>query len=324
ENYWGDYPGNVTSATYLPIASSPTRVAALLSGEVDLVVDLPLQDIERVNATSGYKVQQEPQLIWMQLELDGTRDVALDTFNKDGSPIEANPFKDVKVRQAIAHAVDADLIVDRVMRGSARPVGIAATPGLGGYQEDLDQRWETDTDKAKILLAEAGYPDGFATTLNCPLERYVNTEEICRAVASMMARIGIDVRVNGMVWPEFARMLVNGPESSFHLIGLTPNSWDVQDAFTATMMTRNPETKEGFFNWALYSNPVVDKVAKALPATIDEAERTALIREGLSEAKETVSAVYLHQPMLTWGMKDTVEAPMRGDATVTLQNVTVQ
>ncbi|MEM8552751.1 MAG: ABC transporter substrate-binding protein, partial [Pseudomonadota bacterium] len=223
----------------------------------------------------------------------------------------------------IAQTVDANLIVDRVMRGSARVVGIAATPGLGGYQADLDERWPTDVDAAMALMAEAGYPDGFVTTLNCPLERYVNTEEICRAVAAMLARIGIDVRVNGMVWPEFARLLVNGPDSSFHLIGLTPNSWDVQDAFTATMMTRDPETREGFFNWALYSNPVVDKVAKALPATMDQEERTALIREGLTEAKETVNAVYLHQPMLTWGMQDTIEAPMRGDATLTLQNVTV-
>lgn len=321
ENYWGEYPGNIETATYLPIGSSPTRVAALLSGEVDMVIDLPLQDINRIQSTSGFKVQQEPQLIWMQIELDGTRDLALDTFKKDGSPIESNPFKDVRVRQALAHAIDADLIADRVMRGSARVVGIAATPGLGGYQEDLDQRWPTDIEKAKSLLEEAGYGEGFITTLNCPLERYVNTEEICRAVAAMLARVGIEVRVNGMVWPDFARMLVNGPESSFHLIGLTPNSWDVQDAFTATMMTRDPETKQGFFNWALYSNPTVDKVAKELPATLDEDARTALYREGLEAAKETVSAVYLHQPMLTWGLTDAIEAPMRGDATVTLQNV---
>ncbi len=323
ESYWGEWPGNVEQASYMPIGSAPTRVAAILSGEVDLIVDLPLQDIERVSSTAGFKVEQSPQFLWMQLEMDGSRDAALDTWNKDETPIEGNPFKDVRVRQAIAHAVDAELIVDRVMRGNGRVVGIASVPGLGGYQEDLDQRWPTDLERAKSLLAEAGYPDGFITQLNCPLERYVNTEDICRAAASMLAQIGIEVRVNGMVWPEFARMLVNGPSSSFHLIGTGPNSYDTQDAFTSTMMTRNAEAKEGFFNWGLYSNPVVDEVSRELPVTFDEGERTELYRKGLETARDTVSAVYLHQPMITWGMEEGITAPIRSDATLTLQNVTM-
>jgi peptide/nickel transport system substrate-binding protein len=322
-NYWGDWSGNVDKATYLPIGSAPTRVAALLSGEVDLIVDLPLQDIKRVAATPGFKIEQSPQFLWMQLEMDGSRDVALDTWNKDQTPITSNPFKDVRVRQAIGQAIDASLIVDRVMLGNARVVGIPSVPGLGGYQEDLDTRWPTDVEHAKQLLAEAGYPDGFITQLNCPLERYVNTDDICRAVASMLAQIGIEVRVNGTVWPEFARMLVNGPSSSFHLIGTAPNSFDTQDAFTSTMMTRDAEKKEGFFNWALYSNPIVDKVSRELPVAFDEAERTRLYREGLEAARDTVSAVYLHQPMISWGMEEGITAPIRSDATLTLQNVTV-
>jgi len=323
ENYWGDFPGNVTEANYTPIGSAPTRVAALLSGEVQLITDLPLQDIERIEGSEGFEVVQTPQFLWMQLEMDGTRDVALDTWNNDETPIESNPFADTRVRQAIAHAIDAQLIVDRVMRGNARVVGIASAPGLGGYQEDLDVHWEFDPERSRALLAEAGYPDGFITQLNCPLERYVNTEETCRAVASMLDRIGIEVRVNGMVWPEFARMLVNGPTSSFHLIGTGPNSFDTQDTFTAVMMTRDAEANEGFFNWALYSNETVDMVANELPVTFDEARRQELYRIGLEEARETVSSVYLHQLMITWGMQDSVEAPIRSDATLTLQNVVI-
>lgn len=323
QDYWGDFPGNVDEAEYAPIGSAPTRVAALLSGEVQLIIDLPLQDVERLENTDGFRVEQEPQLLFMQLEMDGTRDVALDTWTHDGEPIDSNPFRDVRVRQAIAHAVDAELIVDRVMRGDARVVGIASVPGFGGYQADLDQHWEYDPDAARALLAEAGYPDGFVTQMNCPLERYVNTDEICRAAASMLGRIGIEVRVNGMVWPEFARMLVNGPTSSFHLIGNGANSFDSQDTFTATMMTRDPDANEGFFNWALYSNETVDMVAHELPVTFDEARRQELYRTGLEAARDTVSAVYLHQPMITWGMQDNVEAPIRGDATLTLQNVVI-
>jgi peptide/nickel transport system substrate-binding protein len=323
EGFWDAWPGNLDGAVYTPIGSGPTRLAALLSGEVDLITDLPIQDVERVAATAGFAVTETPQLLAMQLEMDGTREAALDTFDKAGAPLNANPFRDTRVRQAIAHAVDANLIVDRVMRGHGRVIGTAGVPGIDGYQEDLDVRWPTDLDLAKSLLTEAGYPEGFATTLNCPTERYVNTEEICRAVASMLARIGIDVRVNTMVWPDFARMLVNGPESSFHLIGSGSNSWDAQDTFTATMQTRNAETRQGFFNWALYSNPEVDEVAAKLPVTFDPAERTALYRKGLIAGRDTVHAIYLHQPTLIWAMRDGVTAPMRGDATLTLQNVTM-
>jgi len=323
-DYWGEFPGNLTEATYLTIGAGPTRVAALLSGEIDLVVDLPLQDIARIEAAPGFSVAETAQLIWMQLELDGTRDQALETFDRAGNPLADNPFRDVRVRQAIAHAVDASAIADRVMRGRARVVGIASIPGYGGYQEDMDNRWETDLDRARELLAEAGYPDGFVTTMNCPLERYVNTDDICRAAAAMLARIGIDVRVNGMVWPEFARMLVNGPDSSFHLIGMSPDSRDTQDAFSGYFMTRNPDANEGFFNWALYSNTQVDEMTRTLLETFDEDERTRLYRALLEEARDTVSAVYLHQPMIVWGMREGVDAPIRADATVTLNNVTVR
>lgn len=321
ETYWGDFPGNVTEAIYTPIGAAPTRVAALLSGEVELITDLPIQDVERVAASPGFKVSETPQLLAMQLEMDGSREAALDTFDKAGNPLDSNPFKDPRVRLAIAHAVDSKLIADRVMRGHARVIGSAAVRGIDGYQEDLDVAWDTDLEKSKALLAEAGYPDGFATTLNCPLERYVNTEDVCRATASMLARIGIDVRVNGIVWPDFARMLVNGPSSSFHLIGSGSNSWDLQDTLTATMRTRVAEEQKGFFNWGLYSNDVVDEVAEQLAVTFEPEERRELYRRGIEAAKETVHAVYLHQPMLLWGMQDRVTAPMRGDATLTLQNV---
>ena len=121
--------GNVEEAIYTPIGSAPTRVAALLSSEVDLVTDLPLQDIERVKATPGFKVEQAPQQLFMQLEMDGTRDVALDVFDKAGQPLKANPFKDLRVRQAFAHAIDANLIVERVMRGQAPVIGTASAAG---------------------------------------------------------------------------------------------------------------------------------------------------------------------------------------------------
>jgi len=308
-NYWGEFPGNVDEAIYTPIGSSPTRVAALLSKELDLITDLPIQDIDRVKSTPGFKIQQAPQQLIMELEMDGTRDAALDAFDKAGQPLKANPLKDVRVRRAFADAIDANLIVQRVMRGQASVVGTATAKGFGGYQPDLDHRWPTDIDKAKELLAEAGYKDGFAIQLNCPLERYVNTDEICRAVASMLAHIGVEVRVKGMVWPEFARMLVNGPTSSFHLIGVGGTSGDTQDTFISAMATRDKATGRGGTNWALWSNAAFDANLDNLLKTFDPAKRTELYRKGLTIGRDEIHAVYLHQPLISWAMRETVTVP---------------
>lgn len=322
-NYWTAVAGNLQEAIYTPIGSGPTRVAALLSGEIDLVADLPLQDIPRVDRADGLRVQQRPQMINIQLELDGSRRIALGVWDKEGNPLSVNPLKDVRVRQAFAHAINAELIVDRVMRKNARVAGSAAVPGTGGYYEDLDQRWAYDVDRAKGLLAEAGYPNGFKVQLNCPLERYVNAEDICRAVAPMLAQIDVDVLVNGMVWPEFARLLVNGPDSSFHLIGAGPNGQDTQDTFVDTMMTRKSEIKQGFFNWALWTNNEFDQIATELQQTFDPDRRAALYRRGLQIGKDEVHAIYLHRQVITWGMRDNIAATIRPDATVPLETVVV-
>jgi peptide/nickel transport system substrate-binding protein len=324
EAWWGTFKGNVTDAVYTAIGSAPTRVAALLSGEVDMITDLPLQDIPRVEQTPKMKVVDGPQRLFMELEMDGTRDQALATFDKSGQPLKANPFKDVRVRQAIAHGVNAQLIVDRIMRGKARVIGTGSAPGFSGYQPDLDQHWKYDVELSKKLLADAGYPNGFVTTLNCPLERYINTDEICRAVSSMLARVGIDVKVNGMVWPEFAKMLTNGPNSSFHLIGASGNSGDTEDAFVGLMATRDKDKGRGQQNWALWTNPQMDAVVEELVKTLDPARRTELYRQGLTIARDNVHAVYLHQPFLTWGMSQSVTAAVRADTTVMLQNVEIK
>ncbi|HSV82577.1 MAG TPA: ABC transporter substrate-binding protein [Ramlibacter sp.] len=322
--YWGPSPGNVDEAVYTPIASAPTRIAALLSGEVDLVTDVPLQDIERLKTTTGFRIQEVPQLLVMLLEMDGSRDVALDAFDKSGQPLKTNPLKDVRVRRAFAHAIDANLIVQRVMRGHARVVGIPAAPGFAGFQQDLAARWPTDPARAKALLAEAGYPNGFGIQLNCPLERYTNAEEICKAVASMLARIGVDVKVKAMIWPEFSRMLVQGPNSSFHLIGAAGNSGDLQDMLVSVLATRDKQKARGGQNWAMWTNRDLDAVVDQLVVSFDPAKRTELYRAGLTIAKDQVHGVYLHQPYLIWGTKASVSVPARADSAVMLQNVVIK
>lgn len=319
-NWWGETNTNVTEAIYTPIAAAPTRVAALLSGEVDLVTDLPLQDIDRVRGTQGMKVEQAPQLMMMQFEMDGTREEGNGMWDRQGQPLPRNPFRDVRVRRAVAHAIDANAIVQRIMRGNARVAGVAAIPGVNGYQEDLDRRWEFNVATARQLLTEAGYANGFAVTLNCPVDRYVNTEAICRAAATMLAQINVEVRLNLQPWAAFVPPLTR-LESSFHLIGSGPNGQDTQDTLHATMMTRQGEN--GFFNWARWTNPQFDAVVTRLLAEFDAGRRQALYREALQIARDNVHAVYLHTQVVTWGLRANVTGRIRQDAGVSLEYIRV-
>ncbi len=318
--WWGQTTGNVAEAVFTQIAAAPTRVAALLSGEIDLVTDLPLQDIERVRAAPGMKVEQAPQLLFMELEMDGTREEANAMWDKQGVPLPRNPFRDLRVRRAFAHAIDAQAIVQRIMRGNGQVIGTPAVPGVSGYQRDLDKRWETNLPLARQLLAEAGYPNGFKVQLNCPSDRYVNTEAICRATAQMLAQINVEVALNLQAWSAFVPPLTR-LESSFHLIGAGPNGQDTQDTLHATLMTR--QGQNGFFNWARWSNAEFDAVVTQLMSEFDPAKRTDLYRQALQLARDNVHAVYLHTQMVTWGLRTNVVGRIRQDAIVSIENIRI-
>ncbi len=314
-NWWGQPEGNLDDAVYLQIGAAPTRVAALLSGEVDLVFDLPLQDIERVRATAGMRVEQMPQMLMMQLNMDGTEQVQ-NMWDRQGNPITGNPLRDVRVRRAIAMAIDEDAIVQRIMRASAVAVGTAAVPGVNGYQRDLDVRLPYDVAGARRLLAEAGFPNGFKIQLDCPTDRYVNSEAICRAVTTMLAQAEIEVVLNLQPWSAFVPPLTR-LQSSFHLIGERPSGGDTQDTLQQTMMTRGQIY--GITNWARWSNAEFDATVTQLMTELDPARRQALYHRALQIARDNVQAVYLHTQMVTWGMRANVHGRMRTDLAVLLE-----
>jgi peptide/nickel transport system substrate-binding protein len=187
EGWWNqaNRTDNVDRAEFTPIANDATRVAALLSGELDLMYPVPLQDISRLESDAGIEVVQGPELRTIFFGFDQWRDELLDM---PGSG--KNPFKDVQVREAFAHAIDLDAIKRVVMRGASTPTGLMIAPGINGFQEDMNTPYEHDPDKSKELLAAAGYADGFPVTLDCPNDRYVNDEAICTAVVPMLQRIG--------------------------------------------------------------------------------------------------------------------------------------
>jgi peptide/nickel transport system substrate-binding protein len=306
EEWWNqeNRTDNVDRAVFTPIANDATRVAALLSGEIDLMYPVPLQDIRRLQSDANVEVIEGPELRTIFLGMDQWRDELLDM---PGSG--KNPFKDQRVRAAFAHAIDLDAIQRVVMRGASTPTGLMIAPGINGFQEDMNEPYAYDPDQSKQLLEEAGYADGFPVTLDCPNDRYVNDEAICTAVVPMLERIGIDVTLNAQTKSLHFNKIgqATGNDTSFYMLGWTPGSYDAHNMLQN--ITTLDGDAQGTWNSGRYSNPEVEELTDRIAVEIDEDKRNELIREAFQIHKDDVGHIPLHQQALAWGVrKDTVES----------------
>jgi peptide/nickel transport system substrate-binding protein len=297
--YWDKVEGNVTEIVFTPIGNAATRVAALLSGEVDLMEPVPLQDIERIKASPRLKVMQGPELRTIFLGMDQKRDELLFSSVKG-----KNPFKDKRVRQAFYQAIDIETIKSRVMRGAALPTALMVGPGVRGFSPEQNKRLPYDPEAAKKLLAEAGYPSGFEVALNCPNDRYVNDADICQAVAANLARVGIKVNLQTETKVTYFPKILRR-DTSFYLLGWTPSTYDAHNAISALLAT--PTDKgQGQFNLGAYSNAKVDELTLKIQSETDQAKRNALIKEAFDVHAADVGHLPLHQQSLAWAMKKSI------------------
>lgn len=297
--YWDKIESNVTEVVFTPIGNAATRVAALLSGEVDVIEPVPLQDVERIKASPKLKVMQGPELRTIFLGMDQKRDELLFS-NVKGK----NPFKDKRVRQAFYQAIDIETIKSRVMRGAALPTGLMVGPGIRGFSPEQNKRLPYDPEAAKKLLAEAGYPGGFEVALNCPNDRYVNDADICQAVAANLARIGVKVGLQTETKVTYFPKILRR-DTSFYLLGWTPSTYDSHNALSALMATPT-EKGQGQFNLGAYSNPKVDELTLKIQSETDQARRNALIKEAFDLHTADIGHLPLHQQSLAWAMKKSV------------------
>jgi peptide/nickel transport system substrate-binding protein len=299
-NYWGKIEGNVDEVIYTPIGNDSTRVAALLSGEVDIMDPVPVQDVERIKNNPQLQVLQGPELRVVFLGMDQKRDELLFS-NVKGK----NPFKDVRVRKAFYQAIDIETIKSRVMRGASTPVAEMFPPQVRGFAPDLAQRLPYDVEAAKKLLTEAGYPNGFEVKMNCPNDRYVNDAEICQAVAANLSRIGVKIMLEaetkGSYFPKILRR-----DTSFYMLGWTSSTVDAQNVLY-TIMSTPGEGGIGQYNLGSYSNKKVDELTTAVGAESDDKKRNAMIREAIKLHQDDVGHIPLHQQALLWGMKKNIE-----------------
>lgn len=311
KDYWGEdlIDTNLDKVVFTPIASDSTRVAALLSGDVDLIEPVPVQDIERVKSDPNTEALTGPELRVVFLNFNQVRD-ELPTSNVKGK----NPFKDPNVRKAFYQAINIEAIDKRIMRGLATPVSLLIAPEL--YKQSSDfERWPYDPDAAKKLLADAGYPDGFSVGMDCPNDRYVNDEQICQAVVSMLAKIGVKVNLNAQPKAKyFAKVLApGGYDTDFSMLGWTPSSFDSWNVFTSLATCRDETGKGGPFNLGGYCNEKVDELAAKIVVETDETKRNEMIHQAYEILTSETSHIPLHQQSLSWGKRKNIDIVQRSD-----------
>ena len=305
-SYWGKIEGNAQEVVFTPIANPATRVAALVSGEIDVMEPVPVQDIERVNASPNARVIAGPELRTIFLGMDQKRD-ELQYSSVKGK----NPFKDKRVRQAFYQSIDIAGIQRTVMRGASRPTALMVGPGINGWTTEQDKRLPYDVEAARKLLADAGYPNGFEVTMNCPNDRYVNDGQICQSVAASLARIGVKINLatetKGTYFPKILRR-----DTSFYLLGWTPTTYDAHNALSS--LTACPDDKgAGQFNLGAYCNPKLDEITKKIQSETDKAKRNALIKEAFELHGDDIGHLPLHQQSLAWGVSKKVELTQLAD-----------
>ncbi|MGE0717630.1 MAG: ABC transporter substrate-binding protein [Alphaproteobacteria bacterium] len=293
---------NLTRVEFRPIANAATRVAALLSGEIDMMFPVPLQDVPRLKRSAGIRVMEGPELRTIFLGMDQHRDELMDM---PGSG--KNPFKDKRVREAFYKAIDINAIHKVVMRGASTPTGLMIAPGINGFAKDLNDRPPFDPDGAKKLLADAGYPSGFTVTLDCPNDRYVNDEAICQAVVPMLARVGVTVKLNAQTKSKHFDKIGERQKwnTSFYMLGWTPGTYDAHNMLY-NIITLNSGPGSGSNNSGRYTNPKVEELTRLVESETDAEKRNKMIAEAMKLHKEDYGHIPLHQQALAWGVRDTV------------------
>jgi peptide/nickel transport system substrate-binding protein len=310
--WWGEIEHNITRAIFTPIQNDATAVAALLSGEIDMINPVPVQDADRIDAGDGVSVLRgiETRVIMLGFAHDH------ETL-QNGAP---NPFADVRVRRAVAHAVNVDAILQTIMRGSAEPASQLVPPSSRGFSTGLDTRPALNPDAARALLAEAGYPAGFDFTLSCTNDRYINDEAVCQAVVGMLAQVGMRATLNAgpvsTYWPE-----LRADNFDMYLLGWSPGTFDAEHPLRFLVHTAGDSL--GTWNFGGYSNPRIDELLPMIQSELDDTARQAMLDETTAIIQQDMVYVPLYVEPLLWGVRDGVTLTQRPDNFFILRWVTV-
>ncbi|TEA80263.1 ABC transporter substrate-binding protein [Allopusillimonas ginsengisoli] len=319
DGYWNkDIPTNLTEIVFQPITQESTRVAALISGELDLAMPIPVQDWSRLEKEPDIQMLKTPEIRAIFIGMDQHRDELLFSDVKG-----KNPFKDKRVREAIIRTVDTNVINKKIMRSTAQPLGTLIAGSINGYDESFGQPYKTDFPRAKKLMADAGYPNGFSVQMDCPNDRYVNDEKICQAVASMLARIGIKIDLLAQTKSKyFAKVLPQGGNNtSMYLLGWAPATVDAEKTLIDLVACRNAATAAGQFNLGGYCNKDIDALIAKIGVETDQEKRNVAINTAFTLLRKDYGYLPLHQQPLSWGVKKDISVEQRADDVLDMRTV---
>ena len=318
DGWWGEVEHNVDKATLRPIQNPATALAALLSGDVDFINPVPIQDVARLQGNPEVKVIQgiEARVIMLGFPHEA------EALKYSAETTDANPYADIRVRQAVTHAVNVPAILQTIMRGNAEEVSQLVSPAMNGYSTSLAARPAYDPEKARALLAEAGYADGFSFGLKCPNNRYLNDEAICQAITGMLAQVGIRATLDAMpvqsYWPE-----LRADNYDMYLLGWSPGTFDAEHPIRFLASTPNAEKKLGSWNFGGYSNARVDELLPMIQSEINQEKRQAMIDEAHKIMQDEVAYAPLYVQPLLWGARSNIDLIQRPDNFFILRWVTV-
>ena len=310
-NWWGwnAKPAPVTNVTeiiYTPIKSEATRNAALLTGEIDFVLDPSPQDLPRLRQSPALQVLDGAENRTIFFGMDQFRDELV------GSSVKGkNPLKDLRVRKALYQAIDIQAINKVTMRGLSQPTGTLIAPQVNGWTKKVDARWPFDAQAARKLLDEAGYKDGFEVDFACPNNRYINDEEICQAVTAMWAKVGIKAKLRTLPLVTYFPM-IQRYEASIYMLGWGVPTFDA--LYSLQSLTRSVGAGgDGNYNVGRYSNPQMDALVERIKKEVDLKNRNDLIEKALLLDHEDISHIPLHNQIIPWAMKKNIELVHRAD-----------
>ena len=305
-DWWGKADTNVTEIVYTPVRAVATRMAALLSGEVDFVLDPSPQDLPRVRSTPNLKVIDGVENRTIFLGMDQFRDELVGSIIK-----RKNPLKDVRVRKALYQAIDMDTIARVTLRGLGQPTGALVAPQVNGWTEGVHKRFPFDVAAAQRLLAEAGYKDGFEVDFACPNNRYINDEQICQAITAMWARIGVKAKLRTLPLTTYFPM-IQRYEASIYMLGWGVPTFDAFYSIQSLVRTVGAQG-DGNYNVGRYSNPQMDALVERTRKETNLKLRTELLTRALQLQNDDVAHIPLHNQIIPWAMKRNIDIVHRAD-----------
>jgi peptide/nickel transport system substrate-binding protein len=301
DSWWDKQPG-WTTVIYRAVSDNASRIATLRAGDADIIDQVPTTDVAGLKTNPKVTVIAMPGQRLIYLAPDASRTVTPFVTDQAGKPLEANPLRDPRVRRALSMAINREGLKDHVMDEYAVPTGQLMPEGLSGYEPGIPVD-TFDADRAKKLLAEAGYPLGFGLTLHGPNNRYVNDAKLVEAIAQMWTRIGVKTQVEVMPAATFFTRALRS-EFSMRLAGWASDSGEASSNLIELVASSDPAKGRGaVFLPDKYSNPKVDTIIEQALATIDRDKRESLYREAERLAMPDMPIIPLHHQVNIWAVR---------------------